>query len=148
MTDNITWPEGAEWCAWKGVIMTPEECMKQFGCDEELYIDTPEVILIGDVIYCSSIQGLITYLKGEIGIAIQQVDDLFSSALPRHREPVLRQLRNLMDSLDFENIRPIENASLLNMEALREFTKDLENHYATPLYHSTQPINSPFQTGP
>lgn len=105
IVDKITWIEGEEWCRWNGALMSPEYMLKEFGHDGEIWMDKPDLLVIGGTLYCSDIQVLYDQLKDK---------DVDATSL-------LSEIRELKPWYEAMNIKLIP---------LREFQKDLDEYYA------------------
>lgn len=55
---NIEFRDDEEFCRWKGILLDPDTWVQTFGVEEELYFETPEGLLIGDILYTDDLRNL------------------------------------------------------------------------------------------
>lgn len=103
--DNITWVEGENFCRWKG--MHHDEYQKLLGTDADLRIDTENVMVVGDTVYCESANDFLQFL---------------------HTFPDAESLHEFIH--DTMKVRTFGQMRYdINLELLREFESDLNAHY-------------------
>lgn len=105
---NIEFIDNEPFCRWKGVMLTPENCIELFGFDcIEIYTKTNKLIIIGSTLFCSDIKYLV------------------------HKISKVSDVKDLDWLLGIKEVLPFEATKKINIKLMEECNKDLDEYYET-----------------